>query len=282
MTWAIIADSSCNLRGYTPTAPDTIYRFAPLVVHVGKDEFVDNEELDVSELNTRVAEEEAASTSSCPSAGVWADLFRSADNVIAITISASLSGSYEAAVMARDIVLAEDPSRNIFIVNSRAAGGKLELLATEVDRYLTTHPDAPFADVVEHICKLEERSTVLFLLSSYENLAKAGRMPKVAGMLASHLNIRMLGCASEEGTIKVLGPARSLKKAHQKIIDVMRDSGFTGGPVYIDHVFNEKAADDLARKIKGAWNGAEVTCMPCGGLCSYYAETDGLIIGYGW
>ena len=193
MSWALIADSSCNLRGYTPSAPDTIYRFAPLKVNVGGQEYVDDEALDVAELNRRVAAEESATSSACPSVGEWADRFRSADNVIAITISANLSGSYEAAIMARDLVLEEDGSRNIFIVNSRAAGGKLELLIVALDRYLTEHPDATFNEVTAYICNVEQSSTVLFLLSSYENLAKAGRMPKVAGMLANKLNIRMLG-----------------------------------------------------------------------------------------
>lgn len=282
MSWALIADSSCNLRGYMPSAPDTIYRFAPLKVNVGGQEYVDDEALDVAELNRRVAAEESATSSACPSVGEWADRFRSADNVIAITISANLSGSYEAAIMARDIVLEEDGSRNIFIVNSRAAGGKLELLIVALDRYLTEHPDATFNEVTAYICNVEQSSTVLFLLSSYENLAKAGRMPKVAGMLANKLNIRMLGTASSEGTIKVLGPARSQKKAFEKIIGSMRDDGFQGGDVFIDHVFNEKAAEDLAARITAEWPTAKATILPCGGLCSYYAETDGLIIGYGW
>lgn len=281
MSWAIIADSSCNLRDFQPQAPDTIYRFAPLKINVAGEEFIDNAELDVAELNRRVSEEETASSSACPSVGEWADLFRSADNVIAITISGNLSGSFEAAVMARDLVL-EEGERNIFIVNSRAAGGKLELLAVEVDRYLCQHPDCTFNEVVAHICSVEQASTVLFLLSSYENLAKAGRMPKMAGALANKLKIRILGTASSEGTIKIVGPARSQKKAFEKIIACMKGDGYSGGPVYIDHAFNEKAAQELSDRIHVDWPEAEVVILPCGGLCSYYAEEEGLIIGYGW
>lgn len=282
MSWAIIADSSCNLRGFQSQAPDTIYRYAPLKINVAGEEFIDDDTLDVAELNRKVSAEESASSSACPSVGEWADLFRSADNVIAITISANLSGSYEAAVMARDMVLEEDGDRNIFIVNSRAAGGKLELLAVEVDRYRMAHPDATFNEVTAHICDVEQASTVLFLLSSYENLTKAGRMPKMAGALANKLKIRILGTASSEGTIKVVGPARSQRKAFEKIIATMKADGYHGGPVYIDHVFNERAAQELEERIHVDWPDAEVTIMPCGGLCSYYAEEDGLIIGYGW
>ena len=278
MSWAIVADSSCNLRGFTPQAPDTVYAVAPLKVLVGSQEYVDNEQLDVSALNRAVAAESTASSSACPSAGEWAERFRLADNVIVITISANLSGSYEAAVIAKGLVEEEGP-RNIHIVNSRAAGGKLEYLVTVLDRYLTTNPT--FEDACAFIDQAEEASQVLFSLSSYDNLTKSGRMPKAAGLIANKLSIRILGIASSEGTIKIVAPTRGSKKTVAKIVSAMKSDGYQGGLVFIDHVENEKGAQELADKIRETWPSAEIQILPCGGLCSYYAEQSGLIIGYG-
>ena len=278
MSWAIVADSSCNLRGYTPQAPDTVYAVAPLKVLVGSQEYVDNEQLDVAALNKAVAVESTASSSACPSAGEWAERFRLADNVIVITISANLSGSYEAAVMAKGLVEEEGP-RNIHIVNSRAAGGKLEYLVTLLDRYLTSNPS--FEDACAFIDQAEEDSQVLFSLSSYDNLTKSGRMPKAAGLIANKLSIRILGIASNEGTIKIVAPTRGAKKTIAKIVNAMISDGYQGGLVFIDHVDNEKGAQELADKIRETWPDAEIQILPCGGLCSYYAEQSGLIIGYG-
>ena len=280
MSWAILADSSCNLREYRPKAVDAVYRVAPLKINIGGREYVDDESLDVAELNRLILEEDAASSSSCPSVGEWAELFRSADNIIAITISARLSGSYEAACMARDMVL-EEGARNIHIVNSRAAGGKLELLVAQLDGFLAEHPAASFDEAVAFVDRLESASTVLFSLSSYDNLTKSGRMPKLAGHLASKLNIRILGIASDEGTIKIVGPTRGSRKTLDKIVHTMRDQGFDGGMVYLDHVENELGAQALADRIRQEWPDAEVRILPCGGLCSYYAENKGLIIGFG-
>lgn len=278
MSWAIVADSSCNLRGFTPTAPDTVYAIAPLKVLVGSQEYVDDEQLDVSALNKAVAAESTASSSACPSAGEWAERFRLADNVIVITISANLSGSYEAAVMAKGLVEEEGP-RNIHIVNSRAAGGKLEYLVMQLDRYLTRNPS--FADACAFIDQAEQASQVLFSLSSYDNLTKSGRMPKAAGLIANKLSIRILGIASNEGTIKIVAPTRGTKKTIAKIVQAMQGDGYQGGLVCIDHVENEKGAQELADKIRETWPTAESKILPCGGLCSYYAEQSGLIIGYG-
>lgn len=281
MSWAIIADSSCNLRDYTPQAPDTLYAYAPLKINVGGTEYADDANLDVAELNRRVAEEKSASSSACPSAGEWAELFRSAENVIAITISANLSGSFEAASMARDLVQ-EEGGHRIHLVNSRAAGGKLEMLVILIDRYLTVHPDATFEEACAYIDGIEQNSSVLFSLSSYENLTKSGRMPKMAGILANKLNIRVLGCASEEGTIKIVAPTRGQKKMIAKVIQSMESDGYKGGLVCMDHVDNEAGCQEIAAAITAKWPEAEIMIMPCGGLCSYYAESKGIIIGYDW
>lgn len=280
MSWAILADSSCNLREYRPKAVDAVYRVAPLKINIAGREYVDDASLDVAELNRLILEEDTSSSSSCPSVGEWAELFRSADNIIAITISARLSGSYEAACMARDMVL-EEGARNIHIVNSRAAGGKLELLVAQLDGFLAERPAASFDEAVAFVDRLEGASTVLFSLSSYDNLTKSGRMPKLAGHLASKLNIRILGIASDEGTIKIVGPTRGSRKTLDKIVHTMRDQGFDGGMVYLDHVENELGAQALADRVRQEWPDAEVRILPCGGLCSYYAENKGLIIGFG-
>ena len=281
MSWAIIADSSCNLRDYTPQAPDTLYAYAPLKINVGGTEYSDDANLDVAELNRRVAEEKSASSSACPSAGEWAELFRSAENVIAITISANLSGSFEAASMARDLVQ-EEGGHRIHLVNSRAAGGKLEMLVILLDRYLTVHPEATFKEACAYIDGIEQCSTVLFSLSSYENLTKSGRMPKMAGILANKLSIRVLGTASEEGTIKIVAPTRGQKKMVAKVVQTMEADGYKGGLVCMDHVDNEAGCQEIAAAITAKWPEAEIMIMPCGGLCSYYAETKGIIIGYDW
>ena len=97
MSWALISDSSCNLRDWQPTAPHTTFAFAPLKIRVGEREFVDNLSLDVHELNCAVQAESSASSSACPSVGEWAELFKLADKTICMPISEGVSGSYNAA-----------------------------------------------------------------------------------------------------------------------------------------------------------------------------------------
>lgn len=183
MSWALISDSSCNLRDWHPTAPNTTFAFAPLKIRVGEREFVDDLSLDVHELNVAIQSESSASSSSCPSVGEWSELFKLADKTICMPISEGVSGSYNAAATARDMVLAQEPERQIHLVNSRAAGGKMDLIFLLFDRYLTNNPDISFEDACAYFDELEQNSKILFSLCNYENLAKAGRIPKAAGII---------------------------------------------------------------------------------------------------
>lgn len=248
---------------------------------MGEREFIDDLSLDVHELNCAVQAETNASSSACPSVGEWAELFKLADKTICMPISEGVSGSYNAAATARDMVLAEEPDRQIHLVNSRAAGGKMDLIFLLFDRYLASNPDVSFEDACAYFDSLEQNSKILFSLCNYENLAKAGRIPKAAGVIANKLNIRILGTASEAGKIELVGHTRGEKKMLNKIIDTMEAEGFTGGEVVIDHVENEAGAQALTDRIVEHWPGSKTIIMPCNGLDSYYAEMHGLIIGYG-
>lgn len=282
MSWALVSDSSCNLRDWQPSAPNTIFRFAPLKIRVGEQEYVDDLTLDVDAFNQVIVNETTASSSSCPSVGEWAELFKLADKTICMPISEAVSGSYNAAATARDMVLTEEPHRQIHLVNSRGTGAKLDLIFILFDRYLKNNPDISFEVACAYFEQLEQHTQLLFNLCNYENLAKSGRMPKVAGLIANKLNIRLLGTASEQGEIKVLGPIRGEKKMFKKIHATMEEAGFIGGYVVINHVSNMVGAEALADHIIMRWPNSNPIILPCSGLCSYYAEMNGMIIGFGW
>ena len=107
-------------------------------------------------------------------------------------------------------------------------------------------------------------------------------MPKAAGLIANKLNIRLLGTATEKGEIKVLGPIRGEKKMFKKILATLEQAGFTGGDFVINHVNNLAGAEALADLSVMRWPDSNPIILPCSGLCSYYAEMNGMIIGFGW
>ncbi len=98
---------------------------------------------------------------SCSSVGEWTELFRHADKTICMPISEVVSSSFNAAATVRDIVLAADPHRQIYRVNSRGAGAKLDLIFILFDRYLKKNLHVSFEDTCAYFEQLEAHSKLL-------------------------------------------------------------------------------------------------------------------------
>ena len=99
MIWNIVSDSSCDLRLSDFTSGSVRFEIVPLRLQVGPREFVDNDELDIRELLTAMDAEKTASSTACPSPAAFARAFEKGDKTVCFTISANLSGTYNAAVM---------------------------------------------------------------------------------------------------------------------------------------------------------------------------------------
>ena len=109
MSWMIVADSSCELRSLPDAVPQTGFATVPLKIRVGDREFVDNAALDVAVMMAEMRNYNGASTTACPSPEEWAEKFLLGDNIIAVTISSNLSGSYNSAKMAAQELMEEFP-----------------------------------------------------------------------------------------------------------------------------------------------------------------------------
>ena len=118
------------------------------------------------------------------------------------------------------------------------------------------------------------------MLESMRNLANNGRVSKIAAKTAGILGIRAVGIASEEGTLQLMDKCRGEKRALSSIINIMKKSGFKNGKVRIGHCLNVSAADTLKNLINSEFGEVDINVYPLGGLCSFYAEKGGLIIGF--
>ena len=105
MTWNIVSDSSCDLRMASFESDRVRFETVPLRLQVGEREFLDNDDLVVPDLLDAMNQEKTASSTACPSPAAFARAFEAGDCTVCFTISSNLSGTYNAAVMGRDMVL---------------------------------------------------------------------------------------------------------------------------------------------------------------------------------
>ena len=112
------------------------------------------------------------------------------------------------------------------------------------------------------------------------NLAQNGRVSKLAATMASVLGIRAIGQASAEGMLEMLGKCRGVRKVRQFMLDEMVELGYRGGKVRIGHCQNAALALELCAEIRQRFPEADVRSYPLRGLCSYYAERGGIMLGF--
>lgn len=71
-----------------------------------------------------------------------------------------------------------------------------------------------------------------------------------------------------------------MKRALKDVINRMKEMKYHGGEVIIDHCNNAKDAQTLKEKICALFPNAQITIRQMRGLCTFYAENGGLMVGF--
>ena len=278
MKWKIIADSGCDYRTYESAAPDTSFVSVPLTIQIGETIYTDDPNLDTDKMMEDMYATTTASKSACPSPDDYMKAFEGADNIIVVTITGTLSGSHNSAQVAKKLYLEDHPASNIHVIDSLSAGGEVDLLVRKLHQLIAQ--DLDFDQVVEVITKYQEKTKLIFVLAKVDNLVKNGRLNKIIGTVVGLLNIRMVGQASDTGTLELLHKARGQKKAISTTFEEMLKAGYKCGHITIAHRRNEKFVEQLSALVHEKFANADIEVLPTSGLCSFYAEEGGLLIGY--
>lgn len=277
MKWKIVTDTGANLRELENLPEDTGFDLVSMILHLDDEEIRDTPDINIDELNEKVAKSSKAG-SACPAPGVYAEKFEGAENVICFTITSSLSGSYNSAEMGKNMVLEENPDANIYIFDTLSAGGENDLLIYKAVELIKEGKE--FQEVVDGLNKYHEKTHVGYMLKSIENLVKNGRVNKIIGSVVGLLNIHVIGVRSEEGTIEMSNRARGEKRALDTFVNDIIENNFNGRILEISHVNNKPLAEKFADKMREKFPDVEVRIRLTSGLCSFYAERGGLIVGY--
>ncbi|WP_273451195.1 DegV family protein [Streptococcus ferus] len=278
MAWKIVADSGCDLKEIPNLAPDTSYERVPLTIQVGNQVFVDDLELDIDNMMATMYASSAAASSACPNPDAYAKAYQSADKLFVLTITGTLSGSQNSAQLAKQFLLERYPDKQIHVIDTLSAGGEIDLLVLELNRLIGL--GLSFEEIVERISAYQEKTKLLFVLAKVDNLVKNGRLSKLVGKVVGFLNIRMVGEASSQGTLELLQKARGQKSAVAATFSEMQKAGYAGGKVVIAHSNNPKICQQLDGVIKAQFPQADISVMKTSGLCSFYAEDGGILLGY--
>ena len=278
MTWKIVADSGCDYRTIENLAVDTLFESVPLTIQVGNEIFIDNAQLNIDDMMEKMYTTSSASKSACPSPDDYMKAFDGASNIFVVTITGTLSGSYNSAQVAKRLYLEDHPDVNIHIIDTLSAGGENDLIIKKLN--LLIGQGLSYEEVIKEITTYQTKTKLLFVLAKVDNLVKNGRLSKLLGAVVGLLNIRMVGEASQDGKLELLQKVRGAKKSLVAAFDELIKAGYAGGQIIIAHRNNPKFCQQFSEMVRKRFPQAVIEVIPTSGLCSFYAEENGLLMGY--
>lgn len=269
----IVADSSCDM--WELNGVD--FAVAPMTISTDNKHYVDNQELDVHLMSEDLAKYKGVSHTACPSAGSWLDCYEGYDEVFVVTLTGAMSGTYNSAMTAKGIYEEENENVKVHVFDSLSTGPEMRLLIEKLKEMI--EEDLTFEEIVEKGQDYLNHTRLFFALKSLHNFAMNGRVSKAVASAIGVLNISIFATASEEGTIQQISKCRGEKKVVKSMIEHLENAGYHGGKVRISHADNLKLAHSVRDKILELYPHADIIVYPMGGLCTYYAEIGGLLVG---
>lgn len=278
MSFHIVCDSCTDLT--EEDLKKGCYTLVPLTLLVDGEEIIDDETFDQADFLAKVAASKESVKSACPAPESYMEAYSKADDIYVVTLSAELSGSYNSAVLGKNLYEEENGIKNIHVVNSRGAATTQVLIARKLNEYASQ--GMPFEEVVD---KIEEYTTSLrtyFVLETLEVLRKNGRLSRLSATIAGALNIKPVMIGTRDGVIQKAAQARGMKKALAKMVEHMGSEGrdLTGRQFVISHCNCYERAVYVKELIKKHLHAEDIDIVDTKGVSSLYACDGGIIVSY--
>ena len=277
MSFKIILDSCGEM---TPEMKrDERFESAALTLTVGEVDIVDDETFDQADFLKKVAACPECPKSACPSPERYRESFMAdADHLYAVTLSAELSGSYNSAVLGKNLALESHPDKKIYVFNSRSASIGETLIAMKIQE--CEESGMEFEKIIDTVEAYIESQHTFFVLENLETLRKNGRLSKVKAFVASALKIKPVMGSTPEGAICQLDQARGINKALVKMVDyiVEKAAGSKEKVLAISHCNCQERAEMVKEAILERIQVKDVILLDTAGVSSMYANDGGVIV----
>lgn len=277
MEYKIVADSSCDLNDDLRGVMDV--SLVPFKIDIDNSSFVDDENIDMSDLvSTMLASPNPVKTS-CPSPGDFKETYVDGDNVFVVTISKELSATYNSAILAKDMILEEMKDKFVHVFNSKSASVGETLTAIKIKECLDKKLSN--SEIVEKVEAYIEEMKTFFISEDLSNLIKNGRISKTSGLIANVLNIKPIMKATDDGNIEAVEKIRGSKKAFKRLAEIIGETGvkFEERVIAISHANALEKALDLKENLK-KYNFKDIIIVETKGLSTVYVNNGGIIVSF--
>lgn len=207
---------------------------------------------------------------------VFNDAKEKGDEILAITLSSGLSGTYSSALMAKD----ECDYDKITVVDSKSAITGQRML---VEQAVKLKNDGKSREEIKDFLEdLRDKLVLSACLDSLTYLKKGGRVPPAMALIGNALKIKpVVTIRDQEGKVEPIDKARGLAAGKRSIWDQMEKDGLDENwPVYIGHTNNEEIGKVFMEETVEKFNIKECKLFPVGCVIGTHAGPNCIVIVY--
>ena len=276
MSYKIVVDSCCDLP--VKYRKDPHFQVVPLILQIGSDVIVDDDTFDQADYLAKVAASEECPRTACPSPELYMEAYNTeAEDVYVVTLTSRLSGSYNSALLGKDLYHEEYGPKNIHIFDSLSAccgEAQIAIRAMEL-----AESGMAFEDVVADLEAYRDEMKTYFVLDSLDVLRKNGRLTGMKALVATTLNIKPV-CWGVDGEIVQKSQGIGIRKALLKMVDIVAQeiSNPETKRLMITHVnCYERAAvvkDMILKKVPFL----DAIIVDAAGVSTTYAADGGIVV----
>lgn len=252
MDYKIVADSSCDLN--SDIEKDLDIELIPFNIAVDEKDFIDNKDIVMEDLVKAMKDSPNPIRTSCPSPGDFLASYKKAKDIFVVTISSQLSGTYNSAILAKDMALESDPDKFIHVFDSKGASVTETLITLKIDELIKNKLSN--LEIVDKVEKYINNMSTYFISEDLSNLVKNGRISKTKGLIATILNFKPIMGADDEGNIHLVENIRGSKKAFSRLVEIIGESkkDFKERILAISHANAPQKALDLKDKLQSLYD----------------------------
>jgi len=271
----VIVDSCVDTNNEIKDYFDTV----PLSILIDDEEFID-ENLDQGFLIEKLAEAKDSIKTACPSPEKYLAIMKEYKESFIVTLSSKLSGSYNSALLASNMLLEKGSDEFTHVFNSKSASSGQTLIALKIKELLDKNINKE--EIIETTNEYIKKMQTLFVLDSYEVLRKTGRLSNIKAGLLNILHIAPIMGSTDEGDIKVVKKVRGKKKALKSLVNIISnyDVDYPNTVLGISHCNAAEKADMLKKDIEERYNFKDIKIFETRGISTVYASDGGIVLSF--
>lgn len=251
----------------------------PFKIIIDEEEIIDKN-VDINLLLEKMKHSKNKIRTACPSPNDFLEALKKCKNNFIVTISGKLSGSYNSAILAKEMLREESSDSFVHVFDCKSAVSGEDLVVLKIKQLV--EEKVSNLEIIEQVNNYITEMKTLFVLDKLDNLARNGRISNTKALMGTLLQVIPIMSDDGDGEIILKEQVRGKKKAFNRLIEIIGEetTDFKNKIIGIGHINAKEKAEKIKEEISNRYNFKDIIIFEGGGLSTVYADDGGIVVCY--